>query len=403
MENIFKITSRDQKARTGLLMTGHGQLETPVFMPVGTHGAVKGVSPFELEQVGSQIILGNTYHLYLRPGEKVVRDLGDLHGFMGWSKPILTDSGGFQVFSLGERNSLGNEKKALRVVTEEGIVFKSHLDGSSHLFTPQKSIEIQQDLGADIIMAFDQPVYGMTDYASTKEAMERTTRWLKLSKDQWLKGGPKAQLLFGIVQGGTYTELHQKSAQAVAELNLPGNAIGGLSVGEGKKEMWEAVSSINQILPEDKPRYFMGLGEPLDLIQATLRGVDMYDCVSPSRLARHGVAWQLKAEPELKEAFYAGDTQKLLNLRQNIKINRINLHNLKYQNDNNMFLHPLSGVSEDLKRFSQGSLRHFVKESEMLGFRIITLNNIEILNLITIHLRHSIQLGRIIELSEIFS
>jgi queuine tRNA-ribosyltransferase len=392
----FKILSKEKRARVGEMETPSGVVKTPVFMPVGTHGAVKGVSPHELANIGSQIILANTYHLYLRPGESIIQGLGGLHKFMGWPRTILTDSGGFQVFSLGERGMAGDPRKALRKVSEEGIIFQSHLDGSKHLFTPEKSIAIQQALGADIMMAFDQPVYGMSSYSKAKEAMERTQRWLVQSRTQWLKGDSLQQSLFGIVQGGIYPDLHQFSAEYTASLDLPGNAIGGLSVGEGKKEMWEAVTSINTILPEAKPRYFMGLGEPLDLLEAVERGVDMFDCVSPSRLARHGVIWQVVADDSILKMFWQMDGERLLNglKGRKIKIERWNLHNARFKDDSRIFIEKERQFGNELGSFSFGALHHFVQEGEMLGYRILTIHNIELLNTLVELARQTIFLSK---------
>lgn len=399
----YKITAQNKGLRTGELKTSHGVIKTPVFMPVGTHGAVKGVSPDELKQIGTQIILGNTYHLYLRPGDELINEAGDLHNFMRWDGPILTDSGGFQVFSLGERGMAGNTKKALRTVSENGIEFKSHLDGSNHLFTPEKSMQIQHNLGADIIMAFDQPVYGMSGEDDSREAMERSMRWLNRSLDEHKKSGSTAkQALFGIVQGGIYEKLHRESAEHVASLDLPGNAIGGLSVGEGKVEMWQAVESINSILPDNKPRYFMGLGDPIDVIEASIRGVDMYDCVAPSRLARHGVIWQVVGEEDDVKAFWEGNTdvlakrasklkksvfgpsnsgkswEQLIGDNSLLRFERLNLHNAKFKK---MFNVEVGG-------FPISTLSHYVTEGEMLGYRILTMWNIQVLHQITEHLRN---------------
>lgn len=397
----YKITATDGRARIGEFQTPHGPIQTPVFMPVGTHGAVKSASPLELAKAGSQIILSNTYHLYLRPGDELIQKTGGLHAFMNWHGPILTDSGGFQVFSLGERGMAGNQKQPLRSVQEEGISFKSHLDGSNHSFTPEKSIQVQQNLGSDIMMAFDQPVYGMSESEKARDAMERSMRWLHRSYEQWQRGDTEKQALFGIVQGGTYTDLHQQSAREVANMDLPGNAIGGLSVGEGKKEMWEAVSSINHILPVEKPRYFMGLGEPLDLIQATLRGVDMYDCVAPSRLARHGVVWQLEGSEEAKQAFWQGDTERLLDM--NLTVERWNLNNAKYREDTSSLQAYGTLLDSDLQGFSRASLHHFLKSHEMLGYRIMTLHNISVLTQITLHMRQAIQIGQLEKLAQVIS
>ncbi len=397
----FQIEAQDGAARTGILTTPHGQVQTPAFMPVGTHGAVKSVSPLELQNLGSQIILGNTYHLYLRPGDELIRNLGGLHQFTQWQGPMLTDSGGFQVFSLGERGMQGNEKKALRSVSEEGITFQSHLDGSRHLFTPEKSIEIQQNLGADIMMAFDQPVYGLSEEGEAEQAMQRTHRWLERSTQQWQKGDSTKQALFGIVQGGIYTKLHTESAAFVSSLDLPGNAIGGLSVGESKDEMWAATESITQKLPEAKPRYFMGLGEPIDLIEATLRGVDMFDCVSPSRLARHGAIWQLTGSLEIQQAFWEGDTEQLLT--GSLKVERWNLSLAKFRTDSEPLIPVKSRLPLDLRAFSRATLNHYLKENEMLGYRILTLHNISVLQVMTEHIRRAIQLGKLRELRTVFS
>jgi queuine tRNA-ribosyltransferase len=383
----YKVTKTDGKARTGVLTTPHGEIQTPVFMPVGTHGAVKGVSPSELTQVGSQIILANTYHMYLRPGEEVVAELGDLHGFMNWKGPILTDSGGFQVFSLGERGISGSEKQAMRSVSEEGITFKSHLDGSKHLFTPEKSIQVQQKLGADIIMAFDQPVYGMSTPEAAGEAMRRSMRWLERSRDEWAKGDTQKQALFGIVQGGIHENLHRESAEFVASLDLPGNAIGGLSVGEDKPTMWQATESICNLLPEEKPRYFMGLGDPYDLVEAVRQGIDMFDCVAPSRLARHGSVWVPSSE-----AFWAGDTEFLI--KSELRFDRINLLNSKFAKDASRIT---SGniLPEDIAALKKGTIHHYIKEHEMLGFRALTLYNIAVLHRVVSHVHNAIQMNRL--------
>ena len=388
----YKITATDGKARIGEFVTPHGVLKTPMFMPVGTHGAVKGLLPSELQKIGTQIVLGNTYHLYLRPGDDLIKRLGGLHSFMQWKNPILTDSGGFQVFSLGERGVAGNAKKALRSVAEEGITFRSHLDGSKHLFTPEVSIGIQQNLGSDIMMAFDQPVYGMSDLVSAGEAMERSMRWLIRSKSEWMLGNTSTQALYGIVQGGTHTQLHRKSAELVAAEDLPGNAIGGLSVGEGKDEMWRAVESINEILPEKKPRYFMGLGEPRDLVDAVLRGIDMFDCVSPTRLARHGAVWMPVGDESTIKCFWEGNTEAWLSSGKHLMFERWNMHNSRFKED------PRS--LSTATTLSRATLRHYVIENEIIGFRALSLHNISILNMLVSHMVIAISLGRLRMLSD---
>ena len=389
----YTITATDGNARTGEFVTPHGTLTTPMFMPVGTHGAVKGLLPSELDEIGTQIVLGNTYHLYLRPGDQLIQRLGGLHEFMQWKHPILTDSGGFQVFSLGERGMAGNAKKALRSVAEEGITFRSHLDGSKHLFTPEISIGVQQNLGSDIMMAFDQPVYGMSEEASANEAMERSMRWLIRSKAAWQTGNVEKQALFGIVQGGTYTQLHRRSAELVATENLPGNAIGGLSVGEGKDEMWRAVESINQILPVSKPRYFMGLGEPRDLVDAVLRGVDMFDCVSPTRLARHGAVWMPVGDEVAVQTFWDGDTEGWLRSGKCLHFERWNMHNARFREDS-MKLGPINSLS-------RATLRHYVIENEIVGLRVLSVHNILILHTIVNHLKNATQIREISKLSKL--
>ena len=258
-------------ARRGVVHTPHGDIQTPIFMPVGTRATVKSMTPEELkEEVEAQIILSNTYHLYLRPGHELVKEAGGLHKFMNWDRPILTDCGGFQVFSLSD----------LRTISEEGVEFKSHLDGSRHFFSPEKVIEIENALGADIIMAFDECVAYPATYEYTKQSMERTTRWATRCKE--VHKNVEKQGLFGIVQGGMYKDLREKSAKDLVEMDFPGYAVGGLSVGEPKELMCEILKY--------KPRYLMGVGTPDYLIEATLRGIDMCDCVLPTRLARHGTA-----------------------------------------------------------------------------------------------------------------
>jgi len=373
-------------------------------MPVGTHGAVKGVSPDELKAVGSQVVLDNTYHLYLKPGDEIIRDLGGLHAFTTYDGPMLTDSGGFQAFSLGERGIDGHVKQTMRSVTEDGVTFKSHHDGSKHLFTPEKSITIQHNLGADIIMAFDQPVYGMSDPAMAKEAMQRSMRWLGRSVTTWEELGKKTaqgtdQALFGIVQGGVHTELHTESAHAVVAQDLPGNAIGGLAIGETKPDMWKATESIISLLPPEKPRYFMGLGEPMDLLDATQRGVDMYDCVAPTRLGRHGVIWQMldeagETESEIVAAFWRGDTEALLRAKpKSIKYVRWNMTNAKFREDPGLLLpSALYGEGSPYLPLSRALLYHYVKFDEMLGYRVLSIHNIAVLHKITEHMRNAIAL-----------
>jgi queuine tRNA-ribosyltransferase len=393
MSFTFSLDSQDGAARTGSFTTPHGVVQTPVFMPVGTQGAVKGVSPAELQAIGSQIILGNTYHLHLRPGEDTVAAVGGLHEFMQWSGPILTDSGGFQVFSLGERGMRGDSRQPLRDVAEDGITFRSHLDGSTHFMSPEDSIRIQQALGADIIMAFDQPVYGLSSESEAEAAMERTHRWLERSAAQW-RAGRGDQALFGIVQGGTHTRLHTASAAFIAAQDLPGNAIGGLSVGEAKLVMWEALRSMCAQLPEHKPRYVMGLGgEPEDLIEAVKVGSDMMDCVAPARLARHGVVWEVTGPVE---AFWAGDWAAVINAGA-LAFPRRHLSGAVYAAEAAK-LSSSSVLPGSVGSYPLASLRHFLRTKEMMGYRVLTLHNIAVLHQVMKLLRWAIaekQLHRI--------
>jgi len=281
-------------ARLGKINTSHGVIDTPVFMPVGTQATVKAVLPRDLKEIGASIILSNTYHLYLRPGFDIVKEAGGLHGFMGWNSPILTDSGGFQVFSLG----------SLRKITDDGVVFKSHLDGSEHFISPEKAVEIQNALGADIIMSFDECVPYPCDYAQAQMAVERTTQWAKRCK---MAHKREDQALFGIVQGSAFKELRLKSAADLVEMDFPGYSIGGLSVGEPKDKMYEVLDYTVPILPREKPRYLMGVGSADALIEGVMRGVDMFDCVLPTREARHGTVMTTKGKLVLRNATYSRD------------------------------------------------------------------------------------------------
>jgi queuine tRNA-ribosyltransferase len=289
----FNITAKNNRARTGTFTTPHGILQTPVFAPVGTQATVKALTPAQVADIGASLVLSNTYHLYLRPGDDLVAELGGLHRFMRWPKPMLTDSGGFQVFSLSDT----------RVVDEDGVTFKSHIDGSTHRFTPERSIRIQENLGADIIMAFDECA-DPNDHTYIKQAMERTHRWAERS----LKAKRRAdQALFGIVQGGVDPNLRAASAEFIASLNTPGVAIGGLSVGETKNEMHAMLDVVTPLLPENKPRYLMGVGTPEDIIDGIARGIDIFDCVLPTRLARHYAAFSSEGRLNMMNATFARD------------------------------------------------------------------------------------------------
>ena len=293
----YTLQATQGRARAGTFNTPHGALETPVFAPVGTQANVKLLTPAQVKDVGASLVLSNTYHLYLRPGDELVRDLGGLHQFMQWDGPMLTDSGGFQVFSLS----------GTRKVDEEGVTFRSHIDGSTHRFTPEKSIAIQENLGADIIMAFDECA-DPNDEVYIKKAMERTHRWAERS----LKAHRRAdQALFGIVQGGVNPDLRAESAEFIASLGTPGIAIGGLSVGETKAQMYSTLDVVTPLLPANKPRYLMGVGTPEDLIEGVRRGVDIFDCVLPTRLARHHAAFSPEGRLNLKNATFKRDERPI--------------------------------------------------------------------------------------------
>ena len=298
--------SKKSKARVGKIYTSHGIVNTPAFMPVGTQGTVKTMSPRNLEEIGAEMILSNTYHLLLRPGPELIKEAGGLHKFMNWNKPILTDSGGFQVFSLAH----------MRKVTDEGVEFTSHIDGSKHFLTPEKVLEIQTAFGSDIMMPLDECVPYPCDKQLAEEAVERTTRWAKQSKSKIkdqksrLGGSPmatKINVLFGIIQGGTYKDLRKWSAEEIAALDFPGYAIGGLSVGEPQEEMFEMLDIVTDVLPEDKPRHLMGVGYPSDILGAIKLGADLFDCVIPTRLARHGSFLNYEGKTSIRLAKFEKD------------------------------------------------------------------------------------------------
>ena len=330
----FQVTASQGKARAGVLTTPHGIVETPIFMPVGTQATVKSLTPVQLEEIGVQILLSNTYHLYLRPGAELIESFGGLHQFMVWEKPILTDSGGFQVYSLGD----------LRKIDADGVTFRSHLDGSTHRFTPEKAIRIQEQLGADVIMAFDE-CSDPEDYQYNLEAMERTHRWA----ERCIKAKRrKDQALFGIVQGGIHPQLRERSAVFITSLDFPGYAIGGLSVGESKPDMLRTIELVNQILPEDKPRYLMGVGTPYDLVEVIRRGVDMFDCVLPTRLARHHAAMTLSGRMNLSKAVYKNDSSPIDNMCS----------------------------CYTCQNFSRAYIRHLVNAKEILAATLLSIHNV---------------------------
>ena len=334
----FEVVAKcpDTGARAGVLTTPHGQINTPIFMPVGTQATVKAMTVDELVAINAQIILSNTYHLYLRPGHDLVAEAGGLHKFMNWSRPILTDSGGFQVFSLGDLNKIG----------EDGVEFRSHIDGSTHFFTPEKVMEIEAALGADIIMAFDQCPPWPSDREFVVQAVERTTRWARRCKDSQLN--PRSQALFGIIQGGSYRDLREQSASALVDMNFPGYAIGGLSVGEPKEVMYDVLSWCVDLLPAHKPRYLMGVGSADYLLTGTWFGVDMFDCVLPTRIARNGTVMTSKGKVVVRNAAYARDFGPL---------------------DPNC-------SCQVCANYSRAYVRHLVKADEILGHRLISYHNL---------------------------
>jgi queuine tRNA-ribosyltransferase len=338
----LQISDPKSNARAGLLHTDHGVIETPIFMPVGTAGTVKGVHQHELKElIKAQIILGNTYHLYLRPGLDVLEPAGGLHSFIGWDRPILTDSGGYQVYSLS-----GSRK-----ITEEGVKFQSHIDGSYHFFTPEKAIDIQRSIGADIIMAFDECTPYPCDYNYAKRSMHMTHRWLKRCIDQMATTEPRygyEQALFPIVQGSVYKDLRTESAETIASHDAIGNAIGGLSVGEPDEELYSMTDLVCSILPKEKPRYLMGVGTPVNLLECIALGVDMFDCVMPTRNARHGMLFTSDGIINIKNEKWAKDFSPL---------------------DPN-------GTAFTDHIYSKAYLRHLIKAKENLGIQIATIHNL---------------------------
>ena len=358
---LIKKDSRT-KARRGRVNTPHGPIETPVFMPVGTAGTVKAMKPEEVRDMGAQIILGNTYHRDLRPGHEVVKAAGGLHKFMNWERAILTDSGGFQVFSLG----------AMRKISEEGVEFRSHIDGSKHMLSPEKSMEIQNALGSDIMMAFDECAPYPADRNYVKNSLERTTRWLKQCKEY--HKNTEQQSLFGIMQGGMYKDLRKQSAEEIVELDLPGYAIGGLSVGEPKEIMYEVMDDCVDYLPADKPRYLVGVGSPDCLFEGVERGIDMFDCVLPTRIARHGMAMTSQG--------------------------RVNIKNAKYERD----FTPLDPNCDcyTCRNYSKAYLRHLFKSDEILSSMLMTTHNLHFLVNTMAGIRKAIEEDRFLEYKKEF-
>lgn len=356
----FELLAQDGRARAGVFHTPHGDIPTPIFAPVGTQASVKALTQRHLKELDAKLILANTYHLYLRPGDELIDELGGLHDFMSWDRPILTDSGGFQVFSLSD----------MREVDEDGVTFKSYIDGSTHRFTPERSIQIQENLGADIIMAFDECAEPY-DRVYSQRAMQRTHRWAERCLQA--KKRPD-QALFGIVQGGVFPDLRAQSAEVIAGLDFTGNAIGGLSVGETKAEMHAMLAVVNDILPANKPRYLMGVGTPQDLVQCVQRGVDIFDCVLPTRLARHNAAMS--------------DT------------GRMNMMNAQYARDERPISENCSCYT--CQNYTRAYIRHLIQAREMLSGTLLSIHNIHTLLDLARNLRQAIFDGRTAEFADTY-
>jgi len=361
----YELIKKDAKtgARRGRIYTPHGVIETPVFMPVGTQATVKAMTPDELKElIDAKIILGNTYHLFVRPGDELIKEAGGLHKFMNWDRAILTDSGGFQVFSLAK----------LRDISEEGVKFKCHLDGRELFISPEKSISIQNNLGSDIMMSFDECCPYPSTYEYTRKSMERTTRWAKRGLDA--HKNKDTQGLFGIVQGGMYKDLREQSAKDLVAMDFAGYSVGGLSVGEPADLMYDVLSHTTKFLPEDKPRYLMGVGSPDYLIEAVLNGIDMCDCVLPTRIARNGTAMTSQGKVVVRNATYEKDWGPL---------------------DPNCDCYTC-------KNFSRAYIRHLVKAGEILGARLLTIHNLYFLVNLMKNVRESIEQDRFLEFREEF-
>ncbi|WP_210133532.1 tRNA guanosine(34) transglycosylase Tgt [Staphylococcus sp. GDY8P155P] len=355
-------TCKQSGARLGIVHTPHGSFETPMFMPVGTKATVKTMSPEELHQMEAKIILGNTYHLWLQPGNDIIKKSGGLHQFMNWNGPILTDSGGFQVFSLSN----------LRKITEEGVEFRHHTNGSKLFLSPEKSMQIQNDLGSDIMMAFDECPPMPAEYKYVKDSIERTSRWA--ARCLQAHQSPEDQALFGIIQGGEYKDLRQQSAEELVALDFPGYAIGGLSVGEPKPVMYDMVSHTQQFMPKDKPRYLMGVGSPDALIECSIRGMDMFDCVLPTRIARNGTCMTSHGRVTIKNAKYAEDLGPL---------------------DDNCDCYTC-------KNYSRAYIRHLIKAEETFGIRLTTYHNLHFLLKLMENIRQAIRDDRLLDFKEEF-
>jgi len=353
---------RQSGARLGRVHTPHGVIDTPEFMPVGTQATVKGMSPDELKEIGANIILSNTYHLWMRPGSDIIREAGGLHQFMNWDRAILTDSGGFQVFSLSDS----------RHITEEGVGFKSHIDGSRHVLTPEKSIAVQNDLGSDIIMAFDECIPHPATESYTKNSLERTTRWLERCVSQHQR--PQDQALFGIIQGGVYPHLREASAKAITSFDLPGYAIGGLSVGEPGDVMYRMLEATVPFMPADKPRYLMGVGTPDYLVEGAIRGIDLFDCVLPTRIGRNGTVLTSHGRMIVRDARFARDFRPI---------------------DETCGCYVC-------RNYSRAYIRHLIKANEMFGLRLTSWHNIHFLMNLMRQVRKAIAEDRLLTFRDEF-
>ena len=357
----FTIEATDNKARAGRLVTPHGCVETPVFMPVATQGSVKAVAPDDLLEAGSQIILSNAYHLYLRPGDELISRMGGLHKFMGWDRPILTDSGGFQGFSLRD----------LRKIHDDGIKFRSHIDGSEHMITPQSIVKIQENLGSDIIMPLDVCLPTTSDKKSLKIGLDKTSEWMQICLESKKND---EQALFGIVQGGIYDDLREQSAEFMTSLDMPGYSIGGLSVGESKADMYRIAGKTADLLPNEKPRYLMGVGSPEDLVENVANGIDMFDCVLPTRVARNGALFTRKG--------------------------RVNVNTSRFRGVD-------TPIEKDCRcytclKFSTGYLHHLFKAREYLAYRLASIHNITFINNLTRDMREAIMTSKFHEFHDSF-
>lgn len=360
----FELTHicKQSGARCGVLHTPHGDFETPIFMPVGTQATVKTLDVKEIDEVSDGLILGNTYHLWLQPGDDIIKQHGGIRGFMKWDKALLTDSGGFQVFSLSK----------IRKIKEEGVQFRHHLSGELLHLTPEDSIRIQNNLGADIIMSFDECPPFYSDYDYMKESVDRTIRWAKRGKE--VHQFPDTQALFGIVQGGPFKDLRKHSIEELIKIDFPGYSIGGLSVGETKEEMLEMLQFLNPLMPYDKPRYLMGVGSPDDLVNGAIHGIDMFDCVLPTRIARHGTAMTSQGKIVIKNKTYESDMAPL---------------------DSNCDCHVC-------KTYTRSYLRHLFKSQEILGLRLITYHNLYFLKNLMKQIREAIKSDRLLDFKNTF-